>query len=201
MPIYKLDKRTIALKKQLSPTLILITGHPATGKTTLARRLGAHFKLPAFCKDDGKEILFDHLGTGDRAWGRKLGVTSFELLYWQAEVMLRAGTSCLIEGNFAPEYANIPWQRLQNTYQFKCVQLLCSAEVEVVMQRYNQRIADGTRHPGHFDASAAAEMRDLLTNHPAEWIDLSGERISVETTHFDDAEFEILAQQIHLLNL
>lgn len=183
------------------PTLILITGHPATGKTTLARRLAHSLNLPAFCKDDGKEILFDTLGTGERDWNKKLGVASFELLYWQADVLFQAGLSCIIEANFASQYANMSWQKLQAKYNFRCIQLLCSADIELVLQRYSQRIVDGTRHAGHFDARESTELRDAWTDHPAEWIDIKGERIAVETTHFGDAEYaKLLDQILHLLH-
>jgi hypothetical protein len=64
------------------------------------------------------------------------------------------------------------------------------------MQRYEQRIADGSRHPGHFDASASDELRHLLTNQPAEWIDLAGERFAVDTTRFGNVEFAKLTTLI-----
>jgi predicted kinase len=184
----------------MKSTLILITGHPATGKTTLARKLGQHLRLPTFCKDDGKEILFDRLGSGDRDWIRLLGAASFDLLYWQADVMLNAGLSCIIEANFNPSYANAPWQNLQSRYGFRCIQLLCSAEVEVVMKRYVQRIEDGTRHSGHRGASVTEELRNLLIHHPAQWLDLAGERIAVDTTRFGDEEFEQLVKQVQRLS-
>lgn len=177
-------------------TLILITGHPATGKTTLANQLGDYFKLPTFCKDAGKEILFDYIGTGDRTWGQKLGVASFELLYWQAEVLLKAGVSCIIEGNFAPAYANASWQKLQVTYPFHCIQLLCSAEPAVVMQRYQQRIDDGSRHKGHRAASVSKELNELIRSNRDMWIDLNGDRIAVDTTHFGEGERAQLQQKI-----
>jgi tRNA uridine 5-carbamoylmethylation protein Kti12 len=49
-------------------TLVLVTGPPTSGKTTLARPLAHHLDLPLLGKDAIKEALFDTLGTGDRAW-------------------------------------------------------------------------------------------------------------------------------------
>jgi predicted kinase len=54
-------------------TMVLVTGPPASGKTTLARPLASHLGLPLLGKDTIKEALFDALGVGDRAWSRRLG--------------------------------------------------------------------------------------------------------------------------------
>ena len=48
--------------------LIIILGPPATGKTTLGRRLAADLRLPFLGRDDFKERLFDRLGCRDREW-------------------------------------------------------------------------------------------------------------------------------------
>jgi predicted kinase len=53
--------------------MVLVTGPPASGKTTLARPLASHLGLPLLGKDTIKEALFDALGVGDRAWSRRLG--------------------------------------------------------------------------------------------------------------------------------
>ncbi|WP_425432548.1 AAA family ATPase [Hydrococcus rivularis] len=42
--------------------LILISGLPCTGKTTLARKIAQKLQLPLVCRDDIKESLFDSLG-------------------------------------------------------------------------------------------------------------------------------------------
>ena len=44
-----------------APVLILITGAPCTGKTTIAQHLVGKFQLPVVHKDDIKERLFDRL--------------------------------------------------------------------------------------------------------------------------------------------
>jgi predicted kinase len=58
------------MKKNL---LIVITGLPGTGKTTLGRKLAEELALPFISKDDIKELLFDGLGWEDRAKLKKWG--------------------------------------------------------------------------------------------------------------------------------
>ena len=98
----------------MPPTpLLIVGGPPASGKTTLARRLAADLRLPLLSRDDCKERLFDTLGTGwptataapnhdatDRAWSRRLGGASYELLWGALETQLAAGVATIVESNF-----------------------------------------------------------------------------------------------------
>jgi adenylylsulfate kinase-like enzyme len=60
------------MKHVQTPTLIIVTGHPATGKTTLSRALASGLRLPLLSKDTFKELMFDGLvGSGmvTKRWG------------------------------------------------------------------------------------------------------------------------------------
>jgi predicted kinase len=50
------------------PTLILVSGAPGAGKTTIAARLSRNLRMPMVSKDAVKESLFDSLGWSDREW-------------------------------------------------------------------------------------------------------------------------------------
>ena len=82
------------------PLLVIVTGPPSAGKTTLARRIARDLGIPLFARDDIKEILFDSLGWSDRAWSRKVGHASWQILYHAMEELLRAGQSLVVESNF-----------------------------------------------------------------------------------------------------
>ncbi|MEO7074366.1 MAG: AAA family ATPase [Ktedonobacterales bacterium] len=44
------------------PLVVIVSGPPASGKTTLARTVAQEVRLPFFYKDGLKETLFDALG-------------------------------------------------------------------------------------------------------------------------------------------
>ncbi len=154
------------------PLLVVVTGAPGSGKTTLARALAAELQLPLLAKDDVKETLFDTLGTGDREWSRRLGRATYEVLFVVARRLLEAGSSCVLESNFsqADPLRALPRARL--------VQLFCVAPAEVVLERYATRV----RHPGHLDGAILEELRARLG--AGEWapLDLDGELIEVDTS-------------------
>jgi predicted kinase len=64
------------------PLLVIVSGPPCSGKTTLARWLAKELALPLIAKDNIKELLFDHLGWSDRAWSKKLGRATYPLIYY-----------------------------------------------------------------------------------------------------------------------
>jgi AAA domain len=81
-------------------TLVLVTGPPASGKTTLARPLAHHLGVPLLGKDTIKEALFDTLGTGDRAWSRRLGAASYAVLL----ALARELPTAVLDANFYPDH-------------------------------------------------------------------------------------------------
>src|SRR5207237_374292 len=95
---------TLAPEMHTGPCVLLVTGAPASGKSTLGRRLAKDLGLPYITKDLFKETLFDTLGWGDRAWSRRAGLASTQLLCRTAAALLEAGQSIAMESNFYPQW-------------------------------------------------------------------------------------------------
>ena len=134
--------------------LLVVTGEPATGKTTLARMLADELGLPLLAKDELKERLFDSRGTGDRAWSRRLGAATFELMFALAADLLAADTSFVIEANFAAEST----PRLRALPAHRPFQVVCTAPADVRRTRFRARAASGARHLDHLDDVVEREL-------------------------------------------
>lgn len=164
------------------PALLIVTGHPATGKTTLAGALAYELALPLVSKDGIKETIFDAVGWRDRAWSRQVGVAALALLYRDVEGQLAAGRSLIVESNFRPDLDTPRMLALAARRPFRPIQLRCVASSEVMVERYLRRIAAGERHPGHVEApdeGSVALMRSLGHIEP---LGLAGPTLTVDTT-------------------
>ena len=80
--------------------LILLAGLPATGKTTLAKKLSEILHLPVLEKDEIKEVLFDTVGYADAEERQKLGLAANRILLRTAESLLAMGNSLILVNNF-----------------------------------------------------------------------------------------------------
>lgn len=152
--------------------LTIILGSPASGKTTLARRLALEWSIPLFCKDDIKEALFEALGEGDRAWSRSLSEASFTALIHLAERQLSLGQSCIVEGNWRA--VNVPGFEPMLRANTACVrQIWCCADPAEIVRRFVGR----TRHAGHLDALMPAEELERSAREAPAFLELAGPRL------------------------
>jgi predicted kinase len=187
------------MSKQL---MIIITGAPGTGKTTLSKSLAEKLNIPVINKDEIKELLFDNLGIKDNEWQLKLGITSFNLLYFFVEKLIQAGKPFIVEGNFDNTYSTAYFNDIRSKHNFQLVQIYCHTEYRVLYDRFVARDKSGTRHPGHIRLGWAAEFEDFQ-KHISERkfvpldINQNGDvLIDIDTTSFEDVNFKKIYEEI-----
>lgn len=137
---------------------MLINGIPATGKTTIARGIGARLHLPVLSLDTVKEALFEELGTagGDREYGRSLNRASM-LAIWSLIAEFPPDATVVVEAWFRMPPHDVVLQGLERAGIDRWVEVWCHASPDTLPARYAAR----TRHPGHPPASYATELAAL----------------------------------------
>jgi predicted kinase len=154
--------------------VVLVSGAPGAGKSTLAWPLAAELGFALLTKDLIKETLHDELGAPvpDLAWSRWLGGAAMGLLW----VLAAQAPEVVIEANFRPrsdyERAKIAGLVAGGG---QLVEVHCRCPAPVAAARYAERSA--TRHPVHVVATVSG---DFLTQFDRP-VGL-GQLIEVDTT-------------------
>ncbi|HSX30600.1 MAG TPA: AAA family ATPase [Candidatus Saccharimonadales bacterium] len=183
-------------------TLVIVSGLPATGKTVLSKKLAQYAQLPLFSKDAVKEMLFDGVGHGDRAWGEKLNTPTYDILDYIVEQQLRSRGSLIVETPYDQDFRVEKYIEMQAKYGFTCVQVLCYADPEILLQRFIERIGSADRHPGHNDKAALEDFKASMKNAgKVTPLPLAGQVYQVDTTHFAQVNEEALFREVRSLVL
>ena len=177
------------------PCLIIVNGHPASGKTTLAKKLARDLQFPVFHRDEFKENLFDQIGWEDNALKQKLAITSYKLLYKILEQFAVSNQSLIIESNFTDKLDSPLFQKILSKSNFRVVQIHCSAKPKTLFERFQARTKKD-RHAGHQDHLRLEEFkaRFQTPHHPLQISDSL--TINVETSNFKKSNYLQLLKQL-----
>ena len=185
-----------ARETESKPLLIIVSGAPCTGKSTIATRVAREFGLPFLSKDAIKESLFDSLGTGGRDWSRRLGLASIELLFKLIATQLEAGRSLVAESNFYREFDTPRFEELRGRFDFDLLQVHCFADTSTLLSRYRLRGESRERHPGHTDHLAYEELARRLPEGAWDPMDIGGQLLTIDTTDFANVDLPRLLHAI-----
>ncbi|WP_446741878.1 AAA family ATPase [Silvibacterium acidisoli] len=130
---------------QLTKQLILVSGAPGVGKSTIATPLAKELGFALITKDHIKEVLFDSFEgpAGDLVFSRRIGSAAMNVLWSLAALSPRV----VLDANFRP-HSEYEQGRLRS---FRCpvVEVHCTCPPEDLRRRFEHRAAAERHHPAH----------------------------------------------------
>ena len=131
--------------------IVMVSGPPGAGKTTLARPLAKALGFALLCKDDIKEPLYDALGgtRGDVEASKRIGAASWEILWALAPHIPRL----VLEANFHRDNA-YERERIA-ALGGRLIEIYCRCPPGEVVRRFALRAARPQHHIAHYGGAIA----------------------------------------------
>ncbi|MDS0526719.1 ATP-binding protein [Clostridium sp. SHJSY1] len=189
--------------------IIILTGIPASGKTTFSKYLSKDLGVPVISKDFIKEILFDDIGFKSREEKVKLGIASMNIMYGIAEESMKLNKTVILENNFE----NISKKRLNmliKTYNYEVINIRFQGEISVIYNRFVKRNHSKSRHLGHVinesyppkgpvhnnSIITLKEFEEMIISRGILDFDIGGEVINVDTTDFSKVNYKEIINKV-----
>jgi predicted kinase len=163
------------------PTLVIISGPIAAGKTTLAHRLAESLGCPAICRDEIKEGMVHATSGFVPSPGDELTARTFPVFFDVLALLLRAGVTAVADAAF--QDAN--WRKglgpLLGLAQLRIVH--CCAPSDVALSRALRRSESNAVRRAHFDPGPGSDAEEFARLRAAfERLSLEAPALEVDTT-------------------
>lgn len=172
--------------------IILIAGMPASGKSTVARKIAEAFDYPILEKDAIKEELFDVIGFENYSEKRRHDKAATAVLLRVTEALLMGNASLVCVNNFKPEDQD-KLQGILDRTGCKSVMVFFGGDADVFYQRYVKRDQLHLRHLGHV-------LQEHFPPHPGDSLehDMSREEFREKFERLGMAEFRCKVPMINI---
>lgn len=188
---------------------ILVTGIPASGKSTMANYLSEQLSIPMLSKDKIKELMFDDIGFQSREEKVKLGIASMNIMYYVAEQIMKTQGAFILENNFE-NISREKLEKLLDKYSYKAITITLTGDYEKIYQRFLERNVSPERHRGHVVNDCYPEKEETkvtkvipyesfvagITNRGMDQFKVNGPQIVVDTTDFEQVDMKKILEEI-----
>jgi predicted kinase len=175
------------------PTIILVNGLPATGKTIFAEKLSNEFLIPLISRDAIKERIFDELKVENEETSRALANASFGILFDFAEQILKTSSSFILETPFDPAFDNAKIQDYQKRYNYSALQIMIETDLAIRKERFLNRIKTGERHKGHRDH---IDIENKVYREKLIPLEIDGPTLRIDTSDFSKIDYPKIFEEI-----
>ena len=138
-------------------TLLLLKGHPATGKSTLAKALSRRLAWPLIDKDDIKDHVYQ-LSDGGRL--------AYEIMWQIVRRQLENGLSVIVDSPLSYPTSYATGKEFATSYE-SC---LLVVETKLANEPWKIRLDERLQQQQTHRTAGSVAMQKLLTNYAGSWL-------------------------------
>ncbi|MBQ7890025.1 MAG: hypothetical protein IJ356_09730 [Erysipelotrichaceae bacterium] len=175
--------------------LLLITGDLATDKSTFAHLLSERYDMSLFFKDSIKEVLGDTIGFTNREENKKLSNASMKLMFHIFSEFARLNKGMILESNFHTEELE-SLHKIAEDHDYEVLTLVLRGDVELLHQRYLNRIYNENRHPVHLSTTFDIYEDFKKYTEKSRQEEIPGDSLIIDANDFSYQKNDIILKRI-----
>lgn len=148
------------------PLLVVVTGSPASGKTTLANNLAGKINYPLLSRDKLKEDLLNTLDIAHHQLDKPVDVHVNNAFFEAIDLLLSKGVSVIAEAAFQDKLWRPRLLSLMDKAEIRII--ICKTNVNLIKERFASRLAnnpDREKFHGDRTLSQSEERFAALTDN------------------------------------
>lgn len=162
------------------PILVVVSGPPGAGKTTLAHRLARRVGCPAICRDEIKEGMVHAAGDFIAAPIDELTLRTLPTFFQVLELLLTAGVTTVAEAAFQDRLWRPYLRPLGGLADLRVVH--CQISAEMAWDRIQQRQGESPIRRAHADAYLIDQQMHAAGHDSFDRVRLDAPEIEVDTS-------------------
>lgn len=144
--------------------LIILTGAPASGKSSLSKALSERTAIDFISKDNLKIGLFEQYGFTSHDQKKNLSRLGEKMLYDRIKDSILKQQDIIVDNNFKNYDIIRSYQQDFCNVRVYCIN--CAASSDILAQRYNERITSGNRHEALYTLNQYPVIDGVSKFHP-----------------------------------
>ena len=165
------------------PLLLVVTGMPASGKTTLSHLIAREIRCPLLSRDELKEGFINTLGVSHSQADSSVAMHIYETFFEAIEFLISRKISIIVEAAFQDKLWKPKLLELTGKAEIKVV--ICKTNIDLINERFSDRLLkDHDREKFHGDSLliSTKEKSELLTEKYAP-VKIDVPTLEVDTTN------------------
>jgi len=118
--------------------LIIIAGHPASGKTGLALKLSNNLNIPFFNLDSIKSAIGKSIEVDSWETSKCIGHSSFFVLMYILENFMKVNKQLIIESSFIKDQEEVI-KKLLEKYNYETLTFILKCDFKILHKRFTER--------------------------------------------------------------
>lgn len=170
-------------------SLVVVSGPPASGKTTIGRHLADELGIPFLSRDDFKPAVYELVRDGGLDGGRA-GKASREVWLTAVDAVVRAGLPVVADGVFNHRHHVDAFRAFIAARSLDCFELRLTAGVDTLLERYECR----------GDPPMTEDLRPSVVaaiTEPISPVVLGAAGVSCDTTDIGAIDLQAIARTVH----